>query len=152
MSDFRLWWGSWGKMRFTCNPQFGYQSYTLVTRHTGEKMKRLTLVLLTAVALSAFAADTKVQGYLVDIACGSEERQRPNFGIKHSKGCLEMPDCAGSGYGVLTEDKKIIRFDAASNAKAKQFIAELKKNNDIKVNVTGTVNGDQMSVSKIELQ
>lgn len=115
-------------------------------------MKKLTLVLLTAVALSAFAADTKIQGYLVDIACASEEGQRPNFGIKHSKECLQMPDCAKSGYGLLTEDKKVIRFDAAGSEKAKQFIAELKKNNDIKVNVTGTINGDRMSVSKIELQ
>jgi hypothetical protein len=115
-------------------------------------MKKLTLVLLTAVALSAFAADTKIQGYLVDIACASEEGQRPNFGIKHSKECLQMPDCAKSGYGLLTEDKKVIRFDATGSEKAKQFIAELKKNNDIKVNVTGTINGDRMSVSKIELQ
>lgn len=115
-------------------------------------MKKLTLVLLTAVALSAFAADTKVQGYLVDIACATEEGQRPNFGIKHSKMCLQMPECVKSGYGLLTDDKKVIRFDAASNEKAKQFITELKKNNDIKVNVTGTINGDQMSVSKIELQ
>ncbi len=115
-------------------------------------MKRLTLVLLTAVALSAFAAETKVQGYLVDIACASEEGQRANFGIKHSKECLQMPDCAKSGYGLLTDDKKVIKFDAASNAKAKQFIADLKKNNDIKVNVTGTMNGERMTVSKIELQ
>ncbi len=90
-------------------------------------MKKLALVLLTAVALSAFAADTKVQGYLVDIACASEEGQRANFGAKHSKDCLQMPDCAKSGYGVLTDDKKVIKFDAASNEKAKQFIADLKK-------------------------
>jgi hypothetical protein len=115
-------------------------------------MKKLTLVLLTAVALSAFAADTKIQGYLVDIACGSEEGQRANFGIKHSKECLQMPDCERSGYGLLTDDKKIIKFDAASNAKAKQFIADMKKNNDIKVNVTGTLNGERMTISKIELQ
>ncbi|MFL6312374.1 MAG: hypothetical protein ACJ71W_09730 [Terriglobales bacterium] len=115
-------------------------------------MKKLTLVLLTAVALSAFAADTKVQGYLVDIACASEEGQRANFGVKHSKDCLQMPDCAKSGYGLLTDDKKVIKFDAASNKKAKQFIADLKKEKDIKVNVTGTVNGEHMTVSKIELQ
>jgi hypothetical protein len=115
-------------------------------------MKKLTLVLLTAVALSTFAADTKVQGYLVDIACASEEGQRANFGAKHSKDCLQMPDCAKSGYGLLTDDKKIIKFDATSNEKAKQFIADLKKEKDIKVNVTGTVNGEHMTVSKIELQ
>ena len=115
-------------------------------------MKKLTLVLLTAMAFSAFAADTKVQGYLVDIACASEEGQRANFGAKHSKDCLQMPDCAKSGYGLLTDDKKIIKFDAASNEKAKRFIADLKKEKDIKVNVTGTMNGERMTVSKIELQ
>jgi hypothetical protein len=115
-------------------------------------MRKLTLVLLAAVTLSAFAAETKVQGYLVDLACAAEEGQRPDFGAKHSKGCLQMPDCVKSGYGLLTDDKKVIKFDAASNEKAKQFIADLQKNKDIKVNVTGTVNGDNISVTKIELQ
>jgi hypothetical protein len=115
-------------------------------------MRRIALVLLTAAALSAFAAETKVQGYLVDLACASEEGQKAGFGAKHSKDCLQMPDCAKSGYGVLTDDKKVIKFDAASNAKAKQFIADLKKNKDIKVNVTGTVDGEKMAVTKIELQ
>lgn len=115
-------------------------------------MRKLTLVLLAAVALSAFAAETKVQGYLVDLACAAEEGQKPGFGAKHSKECLQMPDCVKSGYGVLTDDKKVIKFDAASNAKAKQFIADLQKTKDIKVNVTGTVNGDNITVTKIELQ
>ena len=115
-------------------------------------MRKLTLVLLAAVALSAFAAETKVQGYLVDLACAAEDGQRPDFGAKHSRGCLQMPDCVKSGYGLLTDDKKVIKFDAASNEKAKQFIADLQKKKDIKVNVTGTVSGDTIAVSKIELQ
>ena len=115
-------------------------------------MRRIALVLITAAALSAFAAETKVQGYLVDLACASEEGQKPGFGAKHSKMCLQMPECVKSGYGVLTDDRKVIKFDAASNAKAKQFIAGMNKDKDIKVNVTGTVNGERMTVSKIELQ
>ena len=115
-------------------------------------MKKLTLVLLAAMALSAFAAETKVQGYLVDLACAAEDGQKAGFGAKHSKDCLLMPECAKSGYGVLTDDKKVIKFDAASNKKAKEFIADLKKAKDIKVNVTGTVNGENIAVSKIELQ
>jgi len=63
-----------------------------------------------------------------------------------------MDECAKSGYGVLTDDKKIVMFDAAGNQQAKKFIADLKKPKDIKVSVTGTVNGDTMTVSKIELQ
>ena len=115
-------------------------------------MRKLVLILCAAAVISAFAADTTIKGYLVDISCATEEGSRPDFGIKHSKECLQMPDCVESGYGLLTADKKIIKFDAAGNEHAKKFIADLKKNNDIKVTVTGAVKGDSMTVSKIELQ
>jgi len=115
-------------------------------------MRKVLLIFLAAATLSSFAADTKVQGYLVDMACAREEGSRPDFGIKHSKECLQMPECVESGYGVLTADKKIIAFDAAGNEQAKKFIADLKKNTDIKVTVTGTVTGGSMTVNKIELQ
>ncbi|HEY6306499.1 MAG TPA: hypothetical protein VI488_08610 [Candidatus Angelobacter sp.] len=115
-------------------------------------MKRTLLMLLAAIALTSFAADTTIKGYLVDIACGQEDGSKPGFGAKHSKECLQMPDCVSSGYGVLTDDKKIIRFDKAGNDQAKKFIDDLKKESDVKVTVTGAVSGDSMTVSKIELQ
>jgi hypothetical protein len=115
-------------------------------------MKRMLLTLFAAISLTSFAADTTVKGYLVDIACGQEDGSKPGFGAKHTKECLQMPDCANSGYGVLTDDKKVVRFDKAGNEQAKKFIADLKKDNDIKVAVTGAVSGDSMTVSKIELQ
>lgn len=115
-------------------------------------MKKLMLVLLAAMAIGAFAAETKVQGYLVDIACADEEGQKAGFGAKHTKDCLLMPECVKSGYGVLTDDKKVFKFDKAGNAQAKKFIDRLKKEKDIKVGVTGTVTGETMTVSKIELQ
>lgn len=115
-------------------------------------MRKSILVLFAALAISAFAADTTVKGYLVDLSCAREEGQKPGFGAKHSKDCLEMEDCAKSGYGVLTDDKKIVAFDQAGNERAKKFIADLKKSKDIKVNVTGALNGSTMTVNKIELQ
>jgi hypothetical protein len=113
-------------------------------------MHKLAIILF--LSITALAADTTVKGYLVDIACGTEEGQRPDFGIKHSKNCLKMPDCAASGYGVLTGDKKIIFFDKAGNEKATKFIDSLTKSNDIKITVTGTLNRDHIVVNKIELQ
>lgn len=118
----------------------------------GRFMRKLILVLFTALAVSALAADTTVKGYLVDLSCAAEEGQKPGFGAKHSKDCLQMDECEKSGYGVLTDDKKVIKFDQASNEQAKKFITDLKKPKDIKVNVTGTVKGDTITVSKIELQ
>src|SRR6185369_14011922 len=115
-------------------------------------MKKLMMVMLAAMAITAFAADTKVQGYLVDIACADEDGSKPGFGAKHTKDCLLMAECVRSGYGLLTDDKKVFKFDKAGNEKAKLFIASLKKDKDIKVDVTGTVNGENMTVTKIDLQ
>lgn len=115
-------------------------------------MKKFLMILFAAVSISAFAADTTVKGYLVDLSCAAEEGQKPGFGTKHTRDCLQMDDCQKSGYGVLTADNKVVKFDSAGNAKAKKFIAETKKPKDIRVNVTGAVSGDHMTVSKIELQ
>lgn len=115
-------------------------------------MKKLILVLFAAVSLSALAADTTVKGYLVDLACAKEDGQKPGFGAKHSKDCLQMPDCEKAGYGVLTADKKVIKFDKAGNEQAKKFIADMKKAKDVKVTVAGNVTGDTMTVKKIALQ
>ena len=115
-------------------------------------MKKLALTLFVALAVSAFAADTTVKGYLVDRACASEDGNKPGFGAKHTKMCLQMPDCEKSGYAVLTEDKKIIVFDSNGNVQAKKFIAALTKKNDVRVTVTGALNGDAITVTKIELQ
>jgi predicted RNA-binding protein Jag len=115
-------------------------------------MKKFGIIFFFAAAISAMAADTTVKGYLVDISCASDEGQKPDFGIKHTKACLQMDDCANSGYGVLTPDKKVIRFDKAGNDSTKKFLNTMTKHNDIKVTVTGNLNGDQMTVNKIELQ
>jgi len=115
-------------------------------------MRKLVLILFAATTLTAFAADTAVKGHLVDMACAREDGQKAGFGASHTKDCLKMAECMQSGYGLLTDDKKIIMFDAAGNEQAKKFIAALTKTNDIKVTVTGTRNGDTMTVSKIELQ
>lgn len=115
-------------------------------------MKKFAMILFAAMAVSAFAADTAVKGYLVDLSCAAEDGNKPGFGAKHSKDCLQMAECVKSGYGVLTDDKKVIKFDAASNEMAKKFIAALQKKNDVRVTVTGAVDGDKMVVSKIDLQ
>lgn len=117
-------------------------------------MKKLILILFAAVSLSAMAASTTVKGYLVDLACAKENAEKPDpkFPAKHSKDCLQMPDCVKAGYGVLTADKKVIKFDKSGNERAKKFIASMKKTKDVRVTVAGNVTGDTMTVSKITLQ
>ncbi|HEY6352435.1 MAG TPA: hypothetical protein VI636_23810 [Candidatus Angelobacter sp.] len=57
-----------------------------------------------------------------------------------------------SGFGGLTDGQHFIRFDDDGNAKVKKFTVGFNRETDIKIVVTGTVEGDKMTVSKIELQ
>jgi hypothetical protein len=118
----------------------------------GERMKRLLAAIFLLSSTFTFAATQTLNGYLVDVSCATDDGSKPGFGAKHSKKCLQMPDCEVSGYALLTSDNKVIKFDKAGNATAKQFIAKTDKDNDWKVNVTGDVTGDNMTVQSLELQ
>ena len=117
-------------------------------------MRSVTLLLLAVLILNikTFAADTIVKGHLSDAACSAIKARKPGFAAKHSVACMRMGRCEASGYGVLTNDNQFIKFDKEGNEKALKFLGDVTKQTDIKVAVTGVVTGDQMTVSKIELQ
>ncbi len=94
-----------------------------------------------------------MKGYLVDIACVQQRASElATIGQKHTKNCLMMPQCSRSGYAVLTAEQKVIKFDSAGNEKAKKLIFSSKREKDFRVSVAGTIVGDQIQVSWIELQ
>ena len=97
-----------------------------------------------------FAAEIK--GYLLDKSCADEDGKKPGFAAKHQKSCLQMKPCAQSGYGVMTDDLKYYTFNKTGNAQAAKLIAGLKKNDDIKITVTGDVEGQTVKVTKLTLQ
>jgi hypothetical protein len=125
------------------------------------RSKVLTAMLALAIAVPTFAADKKaagnsqqVSGYLVDISCSTENMKKPDpkFPASHDKSCLQMDECAKSGYAVLTPDNKIIKFDAKGNEEAQKLLKMTNKDKDWKVTVSGPVQGDSIAVNSIMLQ
>ena len=109
------------------------------------------LFCLCALAASMVNA-AEIKGYLLDKSCADEDGKKPGFAAKHQKSCLQMKVCAQSGYGVMTDDMKYLAFDKAGNAMAAKVIAGLKKTDDIKIAVTGDVEGQSIKVTKLTLQ
>jgi len=114
-------------------------------------MRRFVLILFVTGCMGALAAGADVKGHLMDIACSARKARKAGSAAGHTKTCLQMPSCEESGYAVLTDDNQVIKFDHDGNQKAKKFLAGIAKEDNIKVTVSGTVDGDHMSVSKIEL-
>jgi hypothetical protein len=69
----------------------------------------------------------------------------------HTRDCALMPDCQKSGYGVFPADAKFISLDDAGNAKALAALKTSKKKEDLKVRVTGGVQGDTIKVASLKL-
>jgi hypothetical protein len=112
-------------------------------------MKLLVPFLFAALGTHAFAADASLEGYLVDVACAARNSGKPAFAAGHGRTCLRMPSCADSGYGVLTDDKRFIKFDQSGNEQARKLLADLTEETGIRVDVSGAVDGDHMAVANL---
>ncbi|HTK96130.1 MAG TPA: hypothetical protein VL382_10895 [Terriglobales bacterium] len=115
----------------------------------------LVVTLLVLAALPALAAKGKkvtLSGVLVDVSCATERAgDLDGLRIKHTKKCLQMPDCDKSGFALLTADNKVIRFDEAGNQQARTLIAKTEKERDWQVKVSGRLDGEALAVKKLTL-
>ncbi len=70
----------------------------------------------------------------------------------HTRKCALMPECERSGYGLATHDNRFLKFDAAGNKKAAEMLRASKKEDDLEVEVTGDVQGDNIKVVSLTWQ
>jgi Tfp pilus assembly ATPase PilU len=59
--------------------------------------------------------------------------------------------CEKSGYGIVTSDKKFLKFDADGNAKIAEALKASDKTDHLRVNVSGDVQGDTIKVTSVKL-
>jgi hypothetical protein len=106
-----------------------------------------SVIALGLMAAPAFAAPRNFNDVsIVDVACS---KKAPAEGDAHTKGCALA--CAKSGFGIMTADKKFLKFDADGNAKILEQIKSTDKTDHLRVNVTGDVQGDTIKVESVKL-
>lgn len=115
--------------------------------------------LLAGFATVASAA--QVQGILIDEMCSSKAEVHVVAGPRleggmivaeaHTRQCALMPDCQKSGYGVFTYDNKFLKFDAAGSRKALAALRASKKEDYLKVEVTGDIQDNTIKVATLKL-
>ncbi len=99
-------------------------------------------------AVSSSVSKTTLIGYLTDVKCG-QGFKTDDDAKGHTKSCALMPGCAKSGYALFI-DGKLIKFDESGNKKAKKYLKALKDENNLKVEVSGKMNGEFLVVSEIK--
>jgi opacity protein-like surface antigen len=112
-------------------------------------MKRLTSMMVLAVlcAAPAFAAAASFENVpVIDVSCSKRAAADPDA---HTRDCALK--CAGSGFGIVTQDQKFLKFDAAGNAKITEALKASDKKDHLRVNVDGDVQGDTLKVKSVTL-
>jgi len=112
-------------------------------------------------SFAAVASAAQFQGILIDNMCSSKAEVRIVSGPRleggmivaeaHTRECALMPACQKSGYGVFTYDNKFLKFDEAGSRKALAALKASKKEDDLKVEVTGDIQGDTIKVASLKL-
>ena len=130
------------------------------------RLKLRVLIAVSGVAglwagLAVSAAPTTVQGVLMDRECSAKAEVRVVPGARleggilvayaHTRQCALMPSCQKSGYGVFTYGNKFLSFDAAGSQEALAALKASKKEDDLKVEVTGEIQGDTIKVASLKL-
>jgi hypothetical protein len=117
-------------------------------------------VLALLACLAAVASAAEIQGILIDRECSWKAETRVVGGhlegglltvYVHKRDCALMPDCQKSGYGVVTYDSKFLKFDESGNRKALAALKASKKEDDLKVEVSGEIQGDTIKVATLKL-
>ena len=116
-------------------------------------VKRILMTVCTLfVALSVPVAAEPVEGYLIDKMCSAKVAKKGvDAAKKHTKDCALMPDCKGSGYGVVTADGKFLKFDEDGDRMAAKVLGFASGKDNIKVTVDGEVKGSAITVKAIQL-
>jgi hypothetical protein len=103
---------------------------------------KLRLFSLSLLAAGLASADT-FSGTVVDVMCKGKDLS------SHTRSCAL--DCAKSGFGLVQADGKFLKFDESGNARTLSMLKKSSKEKDLKVRVTGTVDGDVIKVQAVEL-
>lgn len=120
-------------------------------------MKHAIRVALAAFVMTLGAAtigqaqEQTFTGHLVDTVCATGHAHEAGYATNHENSCNLMPGCIKSGYSLITEDRKALKFDAKGAEQALALVKKTSKEKDVKAKVVGTLKGDTITVSSISL-
>ena len=102
--------------------------------------------------LSGLAPGADVQGVIADWNCTQDMvREGREKVLKQNRGCSMMKNYNRAAYGLITRDKKYYRLDDNGNKLARELLGNSPDKDNLKVIVTGDIEGDTIKVTNMSL-
>ena len=107
------------------------------------------LVFLSVLAATALSA-ADVQGVLADWNCTQDMVRNGRAKVlKQNHNCSMARNYNRAAYGLITQDKKYYRLDDNGNKLARELLANSPDKDNLKVIVSGDIEGDTIKVTNM---
>lgn len=101
-------------------------------------------------AAAAFGAD--LQGVIADWNCTQQMVEKGRLQtLKENRSCSMMKDYNRPAYGLITSDKKYYRLDDNGNRLARELLANTPDKDNLKVIISGEIDGGTLKVTNMSL-
>ncbi len=115
-------------------------------------MQKTVCLALLALGFAGLACGGDIQGVVADWNCVKPMvRNGREKALKDNRSCSLMKNYSRSAYGLITDDKKFYRLDDAGIARVKELLKNTPDKDNLKVIITGDVEGGLLKVSNISL-
>lgn len=108
---------------------------------------RMSSLLLSVLLLATPLFAGEWTGYLMDTMCAASRLDKAS---SHTTECMKR--CKQSGFGLVTQEGKYIKFDEKGNIKALNELERTGKQDELLVKVTGEMRGSMIRVESVETQ
>jgi hypothetical protein len=110
-------------------------------------MKRVLLLSTLVLLAPTLATAEDWSGVsIVDVQCSSKAKANADA---HTRDCALM--CAKSGFGIVDRGGNFLKFDAKGNEQATKLLQNSSKKDHLRVNVSGTKDGDTIHVQSLSM-
>jgi hypothetical protein len=113
-------------------------------------MPRVTAAFLLCVLGVATASAADLQGVIADWNCVQPMvKNGRDKVLKQNRNCSLMTNYSRESYGLITRDKKFYKLDDAGRAWALRLLKDTRDKDDLKVVVSGDLEGDTIHVKNM---
>ncbi len=113
-------------------------------------MLKLAIAVLFMLAATNVLSATDLQGVLSDWNCTQDMvRLGREKVLRDNRNCSMAKNYDREAYGLITSDKKYFRLDDNGNRLAREILANSPNKDNLKVIVTGEIDGDTIKVTNM---
>ncbi len=117
-------------------------------RNMGTKLSALCALL----TMACLGQGTKIQGVVIDRNCAEDIlKHGRQIILKQRRECSLLKHYVRDGYGILTDDHRFLNFDDAGNKMALRLLKNTPDKDNLKVVVSGDIDGDTIKVTDMSL-